>query len=286
MSFRVLLKLAFLPFRRSWFVLTLVALAFAQVMLALWFCGGLQNEIQRSLEYSERARFMSIQMKDELSPIDAIQEVLKGQGVSYEELSTEEVLRRMEVNEPDIVQTVRVTGSEGLQLMPRLLIVRGVFTDASIERIQSLKEVYRVDVSPIHHQQLGSFYRHLGVELKIVIALILFLILVQLLVFERLQRRDSHESCRNLLAWGATPTLARLAGFLSVLCLSAIAFFVSCLEWMAFQKWIWNGNAFLGELSLDQSLHLPLGLMVLTFFGVMGGAIVLALSSRPSESGL
>ena len=124
MNLRLMLKLATIPLRRSWFLLGLMTLSFAQVMLALWFSGGIQQEIRHTETYAKDARFVSIQLKEEANQpgsitVESIRDQLKDYDVGIEELKTEDVLARMETEEPDIVQTVRSIGNEGLSLCRR-----------------------------------------------------------------------------------------------------------------------------------------------------------------------
>lgn len=288
MNLRLMLKLATIPLRRSWVLLGLMSLSFAQVMLALWFSGGVQQEIRHTEAYAKQARFVTVQLKEEANlpgsvTVEAIRDELRGQDVGIEELKTEDVLARMETEEPDVVQTVRSIGNQGLQLMPKLLLVRGIIADSSIEKIKMMTDVYKLDVSPVHHARLVSFYQHLSLELRIVIFLIMFLVVVQLLVFQRIQQRDLTEVLRNLVSWGVNGIQARLPGFFSILVLSSISFVVSIVEWFIFQKLVWNNNAFLGELSLDRTLALPYSLCALTFFAVLFMGMILSFSGRSIE---
>lgn len=273
LNMRLISKLAILPLRRSWGLLSLMVVAFAQVLLSLWFCGALQNELKNTGNYAREAHFVTVQMKDATAPIEPIRELFEDYQVSFEELKTEEVLQKMEAEEPEIAQTVRSIGNEGLQLMPRLISIRGVFPVAVIDKIKLMTDVYRVDSSPVHHSRLKNFFDHLAVELRIVVFMIVFLILVQMFGFQRLQRRDLSEVNRNLAAWGVDGIQAKLPAFFSLLFLSGISFLISAVEWAALQKWVWKYNAFLGELSLNRSLGFPvnwffIGLIVVSAVGI------------------
>ncbi len=284
LNLRLISKLAILPLKRSWGLLGLMVLSFAQVLLGLWFCGAIQNEIKNTRDYARDARFVTIQMKDVAASLDPIRELFQDYKVNFEELKTEEVLQKMEAEEPEIAQTVRSIGNEGLQLMPRLVTVRGMFPESIIEKIKMMTEVYRVDMSPVHHARLLNFFDHLHVELRLTVFMILFLILVQLLAFQRLQRRDLAEVNRNLAAWGVDGVQAKLPAFFSLLFLSGLSFLISGVEWFALQKWLWKYNAFLGELSLNRSLSFPvnwffMGLVIISTIG-----IVLSFSVMGSQS--
>ncbi len=283
MKITLLLKLATLPLRRSWFLLGLMILSFAQVMLALWFCGGIQKEIINTQDYARDARFLTVQMKSDTSPTEPVLEEFHPYNVSFEELKTEDVLKRMETEEPEIVQTVRSTGNEGMQLMPRLLLIRGVFPESVVEKVKLMTDVYRVDISPVHHARLLAFYRHLSFELRIAVFLIMFLVLVQLLVFERIQQRDLADGFRNLVMWGVSGMQARMPAFLSLVVLSLFSFAVSIGEWMALQKTIWKDNAFLGELSLNHGISLPISICALTLIAIVALGFLLNFSGRTSE---
>ncbi len=280
---RLFFKLAFLPLRRSWFLLGLMLISFAQLLLALWFCGGIQKELNHTEAYASQARFVTIQMKDDASPLDPVKEALQGDDISVEEMKTETILQKMEEEEPEIVQTVRSIGNEGLQLVPKLLLARGPMSDEVIEKIKMMTEVSKVESSPVHHARLQHFYKHLGVEMKISIGLILFLILVQLMVFQRIQSRDSVEVMKNLLAWGVNRLQARVPGFLSILSLSGVSFALSILEWVSLRKWVWKENSFLGELSLDHTLSFPLLLALVTMVGILAGGVLMSFSGRSAE---
>ncbi len=283
MSPRLLLKLALLPIKRSWLLQVLLALSFAQLLMGLWFAGSIQNEIQHTEKYAKEARFMTVQMKDETTSADAVRSALEGTDAVLEDLKTEDVLKKMETEEPDIIQTVRSIGNEGLQLMPRLLVVRGVFPDEAIEKIKLLTEVYKVEVSPVQHARLLSFYHHLTFEMKIAILLILFLVLVQLLVFHRIQRRDLQEVHRNLIAWGVSGTTAKIPAFASLVVLATGALVVSLLEWTIFRQWIWKDNAFLGVLSFYRELSLPSLLCFLVFLSILFVGVILSFSGSAAE---
>ncbi len=283
MNLRLLFKLALLPLIRSWFLLGLMMVSFAQLMLALWFCGSIQKELSHTQNYANTAKFITIQMKDEAASIEPIQELLKGPEVNVEELKTEDVLKRMEEEEPEVVQTVRAIGNEGLQLVPRMLTARGNIAEDTIEKIKLMTDVYRVDASPVHHARLIRFYRHLSFEMNISILLITFLVLVQLLVFQRIQSRDSAQVMRDLLAWGVGAMQARVPGFLSILSLSGFSILLSIGEWFGFRKWIWKNNAFLGELSLEHTMSFPFLLVGLTFLVMIAVALLLSFSGRTAE---
>lgn len=284
LNFRLISKLAVLPLKRSWGLLGLMVLSFAQVLLGLWFCGSIQNEIKNTSDYARDARFITIQMKDAVSPLDPIRELFQEYKVSFEELKTEDVLQKMEAEEPEIAQTVRSIGNEGLQLMPRLITVRGMFPETIVEKIKMMTEVYRVDMSPVHHSRLLNFFDHLHIELRLTVFLILFLVLVQMLAFQRLQRRDLSEVNRNLAAWGVDGFQSKLPSFFSLLFLGGLSFLISGIEWIVFQKWIWKYNAFLGELSLNRSLAFPINwfFMGLAIVSVIG--IILSFSVMGSRS--
>ena len=274
LNLRLISKLAILPLKRSWGLLGLMVLSFAQVLLALWFCGAIQNEIKNTRDYARDARFLTVQMKDSTASLDPIRELFQDYKVSFEELKTEDVLARMETEEPEIVQTVRAIGNEGLQLMPRLVAIRGVFPEALVEKVKMMTEVYRVDMTPVHHARLLNFFEHLHLELRMAVFLIIFLIMVQLLAFQRLQRRDLSEVNRNLSSWGVDGIQSKLPAFFSLLFLSGISFLVSGVEWIVFQKSLWKFNAFLGELSLNRSLSFPMnwflmGLVIISVIGIM-----------------
>lgn len=283
MNLRLLFKLALLPLIRSWFLLGLMMISFAQLMLALWFCGSIQKELSHTQEYANTAKFMTVQMKEDGVGLDPVKELLQGPDVNVEELKTEDVLKKMEEEEPEVVQTVRAIGNEGLQLVPRMLTVRGNIPDETIEKIKLMTEVYRVDASPVHHSRLIRFYRHLSFEMNISILLITFLVLVQLLVFQRIQSRDSAQVMRDLLAWGVGAMQARVPGFLSILSLSGFSIILSIAEWFGFRKWIWKNNAFLGELSLEHTLSFPIILVAITFLVMIAVGLLLSFSGRTAE---
>lgn len=274
LNLRLISKLAILPLKRSWGLLGLMVMSFAQVLLGLWLTGAVQNEIRNTSDYARDARFVTIQMKDSNASVEPIRQLFKEYDVSFEELKTEEVLQKMDSEEPEIAQTVRAIGNEGLQLMPRLLAIRGMFPETIPDQIKLMTDVYRVDVSPVHHARLLKFFDQLHVELRIGLMMVLFLITVQLLAFQRLQRRDLTEVNRNLSAWGVDGFQAKFPSFLSLLFLSGFSFLVSIVEWFIFQKWIWKNNAFLGELSLDRNLTFPanwffMGMVVIALISVI-----------------
>jgi len=282
-NFRLIGKLAVLPLKRSWGLLGLMVLSFAQVLLSLWFCGAVQNEVGATTDYADKARFVTVQMKDSKSSIEPIRELFDDYQVSFEELKTEDVLKAMETEEPEIAQTVRSIGNEGLQLMQRLISIRGVFPESLVDKIKLMTEVYRVDSTPVHHSRLKTFFQHLKIEIRIAVLLILFLIIVQLLAFQRLQRRDLSEVNRNLSAWGVDGFQAKLPAFFSLLFLSGLSFAISGLEWIGFQKWIWKYNAFLGELSLDRNIGFPLNWFLMGLVVVSGLGIFLSFSIMGSR---
>ena len=284
LNLRLVSKLAILPLRRSWGLLGLMVLSFAQVLLGLWFCGAIQNEIKNTRDYARDARFLTIQMKDATSSLDPIRELFQDYQVSFEELKTEDVLQKMEAEEPEIAQTVRAIGNEGLQLMPRLLAIRGVFPEAIVEKVKMMTDVYKADVSPVHHARLLQFFEHLHMELRLVVFLIMFLIMVQLLAFQRLQRRDLSEVNRNLSAWGVDGIQSKLPAFFSLLFLSGLSFFISSIEWIGFQKFVWKYNSFLGELSLNRSLSFPMNWFCMGMVVIFGIGIVLSFSVMGSQS--
>lgn len=283
MSLRLLFKLALLPLLRSWFLLGLMIISFAQLMLALWFCGSLQKELNHTRNYANSAKFVTVQIKDEAVSLERVKDALMGEDVSFEELKMEDTLKKMEEEEPEIVQSVRAIGKEGLQLVPRVLLVRGNVSDEAIEKVKLMTEVSRVDATPVHHQRLLRFYEHLGFEVKIAISLILFLIVVELLVFQRIQDRDSKEVRNNLTAWGVSAMQARLPSFASLLTLSLFAVALSVAEWFSFQKLIWKNNAFLGELSLERTLSFPVAMVAITFLAIGAAAILLSFAGRNAE---
>ncbi|NDG83507.1 MAG: hypothetical protein EBX52_00530 [Proteobacteria bacterium] len=283
----LMMKLSLLPFRRSWVVIGLMVISLAQLMLGLWFCGSLQEEIRQTRSYADRAKMVTIQMKDGDVTIDPIRQLLgsgeSSSNVSLEEWKTDDVLAKMEQEEPELVQTVRSIGKEGLQLVPRLLVARGLIGDEAVEKIRLMTEVARVDASPVHHARLLGFYGHLGIEIRIAVTLLLILIFVQFVVFERIQSRDAREVTSNLLAWGVPLWKARFPAFLSMITLSLFAATVSVVEWLFFQKWIWRNNSFLGELSIDHSLAFPWVTVGLTFAAVFVLGSVLVFSGRSVE---
>ncbi|MBU6154908.1 MAG: hypothetical protein KGP28_11445 [Bdellovibrionales bacterium] len=283
MRLRLLLRLALIPFRRAWGVLGLMVVSLAQMFLALWFCALLQNEISHTRQFAEQAKLVTIQLKEQVDAMPAIGEVLEGQDVTIEEWSSEEVLSKMEQDEPELVQTVRSLGSEGGVLFPKMIIIRGVVAPERIEKLKLMTQIARLDQSPVHHSRLTGFYRHLGLEIKIAGALLLLLVLVQLVVFQRIQDRDASEVVSNLAAWGVPAILSRLPSFLSMVTLSAIAGFLAILEWVLFRAFIWKDNAFLGELSLDHGLAFPWGSVALTFFVVAVMSLILVFSGRSVE---
>jgi hypothetical protein len=283
MSLRLLLKLALLPLMRSKLLLGLMIVSFAQLMLALWFCGAVQKEIAHTRQYANTAKFISVQMKDEGTSLDTIKDTLSGNDVTFEELKTDDILKKMEDEEPDVVQTVRAIGSEGLQLVPKVLLARGNISDEAIEKVKLMTEVYRVDATPVHHARLLHFYDHLSFEMKIAIFLILFLIIVQLLVFQRIQGRDSKEVMQNLLAWGVGAMQARIPGFVSLVTLSLFAVALSVFEWFSFRNSIWKNNAFLGELSIEHTLSFPNGMVTLTFIAIVAASVMLSFAGRGEE---
>ncbi len=283
MSPRLLLKLALLPLTRSWFVLGLMIVSFAQIMLALWFCSSIQKELNHTRQYANTAKFVTIQMKDETTSLDPIKELLGGEDVSFEELRTEDTLKKMEDEEPEIVQSVRAIGNEGLQLAPKVLVVRGNISDEGLDKVKLMTEVYRVDATPVHHARLLRFYDHLSFELRISMLLILFLVGVQLLVFQRIQGKDSKEVMQNLLAWGTGVLQAKIPGFASLVAVSLIAITLSVIEWFSFRHLVWKNNAFLGELSLEHSLSFPGGMVFITLIAILFAAVLLSFAGRPTE---
>jgi hypothetical protein len=164
-----------------------------------------------------------------------------------------------------------------------MLVVRGNISDEALEKVKLMTEVYRVDATPVHHSRLLRFYEHLSFELRISTLVMLFLIVVQLLVFQRIQGRDSKEVMQNLLTWGAGSLQARLPGFVSLLALSLFAACVSVGEWFYFRALVWKNNAFLGELSLEHSLSFPTGIVSFTFFAIAIAAVLLSFSGRSAE---
>lgn len=282
MNPRLLVKLATLPLKRSWFLLGLMVISFAQLMLLLWFAASIYLEIQKTEHYSNTAKFITLQVKDPALSAFQIQDKVP-KDAAVEELQTEEVLKRMETEEPEIVQTVRSLGPEGLQLVPKVILIRGEVPDETVESLKMMTEIAKVEVSPIHHARLKSFYKHLAFELKIGFLLFLFLVLVQLLVFQRVQQRDLSEVVRNLLAWGAGYGKAKLPGAMSLFILSLISMVLSSLEWMIFNQTVWQGNAFLGELSLDRSLSFPIGPVTIMMAMILVMSLIISFAGRSQE---
>jgi len=272
-----------IPFRRAWVVLGLMVITLAQLFLALWFCGLLQNEIAHTRKFSDEAKLITLQLKEGGSAIPRVREVLEGQDVTIEEWKAEDVLAKMEQDEPELVQTVRSIGPEGVQLFPQMLVIRGVVSDDRIEKIKMMTEIARLDQSPVHHARLKGFYQHLSVEIRIAAVLLLLLVLVQLVVFQRIQNRDTSEVVSNLMAWGVSAVRARMPAFLSMVSLSFFAALLSVMEWSVFRSVIWKNNAFLGELSLDHALEFPWGSVGLTFLVVGVMSFVLVFSGRAVE---
>ncbi|MHA0111108.1 hypothetical protein ACXYUI_28835, partial [Klebsiella pneumoniae] len=66
-------------------------ISFAQVMLALWFCGSIQKELRETKRYAGSARMITVQMKDPNASLDPVREALSGDEVTFEELKTDEV---------------------------------------------------------------------------------------------------------------------------------------------------------------------------------------------------
>jgi hypothetical protein len=281
--FQLLLKLALIPFRRGWGVLGLMVISLAQMFLALWFCALLQNEISHTRQFAEQAKLITIQLKDQVDALPRIKEVLEGQDATLEEWNSDEVLAKMEQDEPELVQTVRSVGPEGGLLFPKLVVIRGVVSPERLEKLKMMTEIARLDQSPVHHARLKGFYQHLGLEIKIAATLLLLLVLVQLVVFQRIQNRDASEVVANLTAWGVPAIRARLPSFLSMITLSGFAALLSVLEWGIFRTFIWKDNAFLGELSLDHGLSFPWGSVALTFLVVALMSLVLVYSGRAVE---
>jgi len=285
LSPRLLFKLALLPLRRSWFLLGLMIISFAELMLALWFCGSLQRELSHTESYANAAKFVSIQLKEESgsSSLDSIKDLLQGADVTFEELKTEDTLKKMEDEEPEIVQSVRAIGNEGLQLVPRVLLARGMISSDTLEKIKLMPEVYRVDATPVHHARMLKFYSHLGFEIRIAMTLILFLLVVQLLVFQRIQERDTKEVMQNLIAWGLSSARSRLPSLISLLSLGFFALVISVVEWFLFRDLVWRQSAFLGELSLDHTLAFPFGRVVFTFIAIGVVSVFLTFSGRNED---
>jgi hypothetical protein len=280
---RILLKLSFLPIRRSWMLVGFLWVSLAQILLALWLSGGIGSELARTEAYADRSRFVTIQLRDESVLVDPIKEVLEGDDVAIEELKSGQVIERLEAEEPEIVQTIQSVGGEGLGLVPRMILARGPIPDAALEKIKMMTEVSKVESSPVHHARLRKFYQHLGFEMRIALVLIVFLTAVQILLCHRILGRDSREVSRNLSSWGASTLDSLSPGFGSLLIVTQGAFALSLLEWWAFRTWIWKGNSFLGELSVDGTLDFPVTLCLVTaaVMWVLSGA--LAFSRRPEE---
>ncbi len=283
MHLRLLLKLALIPFRRAWGVLGLMVISLAQMFLALWFCALLQNEISHTRQFAEQAKLITIQLKEQVDALPKIREILDGQDATIEEWDSEDVLKKMEQDEPELVQTVRSLGPEGGLLFPKMVVIRGVVLPERIEKLKMMTEISRLDQGPVHHARLTGFYKHLGIEIKIAAILLLLLVLVQLVVFQRIQNRDASEVVANLTAWGVPAIRARLPSFLSMITLSGIAALLSVLEWGIFRTFIWRDNAFLGELSLDHGLSFPWGSVAITFVVVTLMSLVLVYSGRAVE---
>ena len=283
----LLAKLSFLPLRRSWLLLGFLALSLAQIDLALWLTGGVVSELHRTEAYADRSRFVTLQLRDESVLIDPIKEILAGEEISIEELKVGQVVERLEQEEPEIAQTIRSLGGEaqgGAGLVPRLVVARGPIPDTALEKLKMMTEITRVDSSPVHHNRLKKFYTHLAFEMRIALALILFLAAVQVMVFHRILRRYSSEISKNLLAWGARSGDAHLPGFGSLLILTQFAFLLSLGEWWGFRLWIWKENSFLGELSVDRDLAFPVLLCGVTAVATLGLSAVLAFSRRTEEA--
>lgn len=262
MKLRLMLKISFLPWIRSSTLQSLIAVSIAQLLLGAWLGGAIVQEIRRTKKFANDAKWITVQTKEDRSK--EIKEIIKDFSVSFEELSTDDVLNRMEPEEPEVVQTVKSMGAEGLQLIPKVVLLKGLLPDTEIEKIKILPGIARIDVSPVHHHRLQSFYQHLQLEMRIAVGMILFLMMVLLLSLQRIQVRDLKEVKENLLTWGASHLQSRLPLFFSLIGMTLIGGILSVAEWFSFKKWIWKSNPFLGELSIDRSLHFP----VLAFFSV------------------
>lgn len=289
MSARLLLKLSILPLRRSWFLLGLMVVSFAQLLFLLSFAASVYLEIQKTEHFAQTAKFVTLQLKDPALGVEQIRELLATEPKSsnlpleIEELSTEDVLNRMETEEPEVVQTVRSLGAEGHSLIPKVIAIRGEVQPSTVEKLKLMAEISRVDVSPIHHARLTQFYRHLKQELQAGFVLFLFLVLVQLLVFQRVQQRDLNEVARNLMAWGASPIRAKVPAALSLFTLSLVSMVLAAGEWLLARNQFWKTNAFLGELSLDRSLEFPWSSMGLFMLGILVLSWILSLAGRGVE---
>ncbi len=280
-------KLGVLPFKRSWMLQSLMIFAFSQVMIGVWFASSVQKEIDASLKYANAAKYITVQMKDAGASVEGIRSLLSQNQadqaqnkVSLEVLDGEKVLDEMEAEEPQLIQTIRSIGNEGLSLMPKLVVIRGVVSDETVEQMKLMTDVYKVEASPVHHARLKSFYGHISKEIQIVFFLGLMLLFIQLLVFHRVQKRDLQEVSRNLLTWGYSDGAAKLPIFFALMIVTIASILISSLEWWIFETQIWRTSPFLGELSIDRRLSFPFMTFTSVVILALGMSVVLALSSK------
>jgi hypothetical protein len=282
---RLLLKLSLLPWLRSPLLQLLMLLAVAQLFLGVWFCASIDHEVARTVSFASRARWITVQMKSENSPIDDIRKLADEipNPPLVEELKIETVLKQMETEEPEMVQTVLSMGKEGLELIPKVVLLRGEVPDSVLDAIRKLADVNQVDVSPVHHARLLNFYKHLQLEMRIALGMILFLMAVMILGIQRIQWRDLREVKDNLRTFGAGNWVSRFPMLMSLLMLVGLSGVTSLLEWFYLRPAVFERNTFLGELSIDRAMHFPWTAALASSVAVLWVILILSLMGRDAS---
>jgi hypothetical protein len=264
---RLLLKLALLPWVRSPFLQLLLCVALGQLFLGVWLGGSIDREVSRTEQFASRARWVTVQEKPApdapASPssgiLAVVQELVKNlpSPPDVEEVQTDTVLKQMESEEAEVVEILKSMGKEGFSLIPRVVLIRGEVPDQVLEKLRKHPEVARVDVSPVHHARLLGFYKHIQLEMRFALGMILFLMAVMVLAVQRIQWRDLREVKENLRTFGAGSWTARMPLWVSLIGMVIFAAGISLIEWAYIHPGLFQKNTFLGELSIDRSMTFP-----------------------------
>jgi len=149
-----------------------------------------------------------------------------------------EFLKQIEKPYPELARQVQETQGEVKDLVPRYITLSGVFEDAVLEQVKSVRGIESAESSKNRHAHVVGAYRALRWVVRILVAGLALALLTGLIHLARMNAHLHRDALSILRLWGAGPWTLRAPALFSGGLVGMIGGLTSLGGWLAISPWL------------------------------------------------
>lgn len=189
---------------------------------------------------------------------------------------TDDFLNGIEKPYPELKHQLEELGATGSDMVPRYITLSGVFSSGTLDAIQSVRGVEKVETSKNRHAHVVGAYRALRWVVRLLVAGLALALVTGLIHLARMNAHLHRDALSILRLWGAGPWTLRTPALFSGAMVGLLGGAASFLGWSLLSPWLIHNirslSPMLAELRMP-GLEASAGLLVAgILIGVIAGS--------------